>query len=283
MARLRDLLPLLGWLASLAAGIVLFTQLGDGPLAAPPLTEPDAWSAWAAERDGPLAAVALLRVLALALAWYLVGVTTLGLVARLLRLASLVRVADAISGPVVRHVLRSALGVTLAVGVVAASSAPTAGPPRDPAAATAVASGTPDGGDGGATVRAVALTDDADDQDRAVMVSADPPTERMVGLPPGAGDPAEVDQLDDPSADDPADHAPAADRHEVAAGEHLWSIAEQHLRAASGEPPSQAQLVTYWQQLIDANRDRLADPDNPDLIFPGQQLVLPELQPASDA
>jgi nucleoid-associated protein YgaU len=31
----------------------------------------------------------------------------------------------------------------------------------------------------------------------------------------------------------------------------------------------------YWRRLIDANRDRLVDPGNPDLLLPGQELVLP--------
>jgi hypothetical protein len=31
----------------------------------------------------------------------------------------------------------------------------------------------------------------------------------------------------------------------------------------------------YWRRLIDTNRDRLVDPGNPDLLVPGQELVLP--------
>jgi hypothetical protein len=31
----------------------------------------------------------------------------------------------------------------------------------------------------------------------------------------------------------------------------------------------------YWQRLIAANRHDLIDPDNPDLLVPGQRLVVP--------
>jgi nucleoid-associated protein YgaU len=34
--------------------------------------------------------------------------------------------------------------------------------------------------------------------------------------------------------------------------------------------------VPYWQSLVDANRATLADPENPDLLFSGQVLTLPQ-------
>ena len=35
------------------------------------------------------------------------------------------------------------------------------------------------------------------------------------------------------------------------------------------------EIVSYWEPLIEANKDRLVDPGNPDLILPDQELVLP--------
>lgn len=58
-------------------------------------------------------------------------------------------------------------------------------------------------------------------------------------------------------------------------GDHLWSIAERHLADVHGGPVDDATVTDYWQRLVDANRDRLADADNPDLIYPGQQFELP--------
>jgi len=55
----------------------------------------------------------------------------------------------------------------------------------------------------------------------------------------------------------------------VEVGDHLWGISETVV--AGGDES----VVDYWRQLIDANRDRLPDPTNPDLIHPGTHLVLP--------
>jgi len=59
--------------------------------------------------------------------------------------------------------------------------------------------------------------------------------------------------------------------HTVQPGEHFWAIAER----AVAEQNLEIGVTEYWQRLIDLNRAGLVDPDNPDLIFPGQVLVLP--------
>ncbi len=61
----------------------------------------------------------------------------------------------------------------------------------------------------------------------------------------------------------------------VAAGDHLWGIAEEALTDRAGSEPDLREIVGYWQDLIEVNRERLVDPGNPDLIYPGQVLVLP--------
>lgn len=65
--------------------------------------------------------------------------------------------------------------------------------------------------------------------------------------------------------------------HVVEAGEHFWSIAESALRSAASDDPDPTTIMRYWGTLVDANRHQLMDPDNPDLIMPGQRLVLPPL------
>ena len=316
MRRLQDVLPLAAWLGSLTAGIVLFTQLGDGALATPALTDAAGWRSWLQGQEAVLAGVALLRLLVLGLAWYLVGVTTLGLVARLLRLASLARVADAISGPIVRHVLRQALGVSMAVGVVAASTgaAPRAasdlGAGGDTVVAAAVDDGaradarsaTSDHGRGYAapTVRPIA------DAGSGPTVSAQPmdaergpdATDRVTAVPlppalsgpieaPGADELGDVGPADDgpgevASAASPAGAPPVEQEHTVSSGEHLWSIAAQVVEGALGRTASDAEVGAYWQVLIEDNRDRLANPDDPDLLFPAQVLRLPDVSAAVD-
>ncbi len=63
----------------------------------------------------------------------------------------------------------------------------------------------------------------------------------------------------------------------VAAGDSLWSIAEAHLTVAGGAAPSLDAVSSYWSRLVAANRE-LGDPD---LIFPGDRVVLPPPVPGS--
>jgi nucleoid-associated protein YgaU len=69
--------------------------------------------------------------------------------------------------------------------------------------------------------------------------------------------------------------APAKDRWTVTSGECFWSIAEDVLASHLGRSPSDAEIVPYWQRLIEANRHELAQRDNADLIFPAQIFVVP--------
>jgi len=61
----------------------------------------------------------------------------------------------------------------------------------------------------------------------------------------------------------------------VSAGDSFWSIAEDVLADRQGGPPAESQVAGYWQRLVDANRDRLPVPANPDILHAGQTLVLP--------
>lgn len=59
-------------------------------------------------------------------------------------------------------------------------------------------------------------------------------------------------------------------------GDSIWSIAEETLEDVWGRSDlTEEEIADYWRILIDANEDRLVDPGNPDLILPGQELVLP--------
>ncbi|MDQ2826434.1 MAG: hypothetical protein M3Y04_05685, partial [Actinomycetota bacterium] len=67
----------------------------------------------------------------------------------------------------------------------------------------------------------------------------------------------------------------SADRWTVAPGQCFWSIAESVLSTHLGRSPTDAEIVPYWERLIDANRAELAHWDNADLIFPGQVFAVP--------
>ena len=77
---------------------------------------------------------------------------------------------------------------------------------------------------------------------------------------------------------DPAPGPAAPRTWTVAPGQHLWSISSAVLADALGRPPSDPEVVPYWRRVIEANRTRLADPANADLLFPGQVLVVPPLE-----
>jgi nucleoid-associated protein YgaU len=64
---------------------------------------------------------------------------------------------------------------------------------------------------------------------------------------------------------------PAPTLHRVVPGDHLWAIAEHAMSEALGRTPTDAEVDPFWREVIVANPD-LVDPD---LIFPGQILVVP--------
>jgi LysM repeat protein len=289
-------LPLVLWFASLLLGIALFHAMGSGPLSPPPLRDPSSWQAWAEAREPLTAVVALLRLLVLALAWYLVGVTTIGMVSRLTRVARLVRIADALTVPAVRRLLQGALGLGLATAMVGAAT-PAAAPASTAVVASLDADPTPR--QAGDTVPP------GSSEDEVRLVRADHDEARMA-------DPGDVDDVrtigTDPAddalpvplqlleADGPAGAVGVVDEvsmrrvveeppdltasYQVAAGDSLWTIAARTLEAARGSSPTETELHGYWGSLIEVNRARLADPANPDLIFPGQSLVLPPVPTA---
>ncbi|MFP5308020.1 MAG: LysM peptidoglycan-binding domain-containing protein [Actinomycetes bacterium] len=296
-ARLRAAAPLLGWVVCLVVAIALLATTGRGPLAGPTLTQPGTWGAWLGERDPIVAVVSLLRLVALGLAWYLLGVTTVSVLARTLRAARLVRLADALSIPLVRRLSQQAVGVSLAGAVLTSVTGPlavAAPTPMGPASAGAVASAA-----GDATLTMAPLDDaptaGADDAETLTMAALDDPA-RAAGVrvaetitmqaveapaPPAVAPPQVAPPADAAGATDAAAPAPAGGREvTVASGDHLWSLAEDALVAAWGRDVSDDELAPYWRDVVEANRDRLADPTDPDLLFPGQQVVLPATPPA---
>ena len=112
-----------GMVIAAAFGVVLLGlhAAGDGVLATPP-TDVDGFAAWLRARDPLIATVALLRVVALAISWYLAGVSLLTLLSRLTGLRVLAVVASSLSTPAVHRLTHGAVGMSL----VAAIAAPTA-------------------------------------------------------------------------------------------------------------------------------------------------------------
>ncbi len=64
--------------------------------------------------------------------------------------------------------------------------------------------------------------------------------------------------------------------HAVRRGECFWSIAETLVLTRIDEA-TEADIAHYWRQLIEANRSKLPDSSNPDLLWAGTVLDLPAL------
>jgi nucleoid-associated protein YgaU len=102
-----------------------------------------------------------------------------------------------------------------------------------------------------------------------------------------AGDDVTMVRMDEPTSDTTTPVAPlqvavqeaplpvATNEWTVRRGDHLWSIAARVLGERTGHQPTDRDTDPFWRRLILANHDLLADPNNPDLIFPGQVLVIP--------
>jgi nucleoid-associated protein YgaU len=61
----------------------------------------------------------------------------------------------------------------------------------------------------------------------------------------------------------------------VVTGDSFWAIATQVATTRFGGSPSAAEVTSVWHALITANSNRLIQPGNPNLIYPGQVFVVP--------
>ena len=238
----------MAWVALLVGSLAVLRLGASGDLAAPPLSA-GGLGRWVDARDPATVAVALVRLAAEGVVWYLLALTALHAVAALFDRRSLHAVAAFLTAPGFDRLLRGALGagviavlpVTADAGVVAIAPVGAPVPDATPRAARVP---TPDG--------------------TATMRPLDDPatggTARMVPHPAAVEPPA-----------------PVPTTWQVAPGESFWSIAEEQLAQVRQRPPRDNEVVPYWRAIIDANRHRLVDPDDPDLILPGQVLELPPI------
>ena len=64
----------------------------------------------------------------------------------------------------------------------------------------------------------------------------------------------------------------------VQRGDHLWSLSEVHLQQVTGRTDlAEHEIARYWVRVVKENRTRIRS-GNPDHIYPGEILVLPEVQ-----
>lgn len=265
----RLILP--AWCAGLASALLALHLLSGSDLTVP--GAPSRWADWI-DRVGPATAVVgVLRIAALGLAWYLVLATIVGAASRAAQRERAVAAADLVTPRFLRRLLASASGLAISgVGLALASTPVLVGVERVGSSSQSTEVST-------ATLQRISPIE--------VEVSA--PVERLPAPPArdASVSTAELSVLDlsglgEALAATVEVSTPVVDETwEVAAGDHLWMIAEEVLAESTGSTPDEADVADYWWVLIEANRARLVAPDNPDLLFPGQVLTIPAPTPVS--
>lgn len=310
-ARFAATVGLAAWGAALVAAGRVLAATGADTLTIP-LTSARDLAAWAGATPPADMAVAVLRLAGIAACAYLLVVTALGVLAQALGWRRLAGAVGRASPRVVRRLVAGGSGVGLAVGtLVAAAPVPdlpsgavrstVAAVPGVPAPDQATMSrvGSPAAPPGTATMtRDDALTAaGAASAGSATMTRMAPAGSATMTRDAGAPDPSPAAPVGrpGPSADRTDDGPSAAPQTAVPApavaaapalptvdptvwvvapGDSLWSIADEVVRdvrpGATGR-----EVSAYWRGLVAANRASLVDPENPDLLVPGQRLIVP--------
>jgi hypothetical protein len=245
-------------------------------------------------------------MVALALGWYLLATTLASTLLRLARAGRAASMAEAFALPSVRRLTRAAAGLTLTAAaltttgplVLAAETAsaidahapeppptmrrlpdqlPTTTNPPPTTASVVVRGAEVDAGPPGTP---------APDSSTTTAPPADTTTTTERPAPPAARPMPTMRRL--PKERPPTTTTAATTTTTAAArpapattwtvrpGDHFWRIAEEVLTAAWHRAPTDAEITPYWWSLVEHNRAGLANPHNPDLLFPGQEIgILP--------
>lgn len=247
-------LSLCGLVAAEVAAVVALHRLGTLPGLAVSWDDPAGWLAVTAAEDVLLV---VCRLVALACAVWLLGGTLLYTLAKVLRIPSAIRAVEWAALPAVRRVADRAVAVALATSSVMGAGAGGAwadGPAPPPPAVASFAGASAGAGAALGGYRPV-----------------------PAGVPDLGGLLVEPQPRGMPTPVSPAPVPPPADQHVVVAGDDLWSIAKDRLAASLGVAPERIgpeQVAGYWRVLVRANVATLHSGD-PDLLLPGEVLVLP--------
>ena len=235
--------------------VLALHRLGAAPWFEIGWTDLPAWLATTQVED---VIVALLRQVALACAYWVLGSTVLYLVARASRLPRALRAVAWCAPAGVRRIVDRAVAVGLMGSVLTSGPVALAATPA-------------------LDVRSTGTEVVGTLQERAPAPSFLPPAPRLLpdmvpampampASPPG--------RLSDASAT--TAESAATDHHSrvVGAGESLWSIAEDTLAVTWGHAPRVEEISSYWRTVIARNASDLRSGD-PDLIYAGEVLHMP--------
>ena len=224
-------------LAACATAAGYLHRLGSEPWAQIDLDGPLIWLLRTSPED---VVAALLRLAALATCWWVIGSFLTALLVRVVGWRPAIRMVDRLAPLLVRRLAqRLTGGALLAVSVLGPTSPAVALSGYEPAAP--VGRFTPPG---------MAVDD----------TPASPPV------------------LQRPPATPPTTSTGGERRVAVAPGDHLWGIARAEVARRLGVGPREVaatQVAAYWRRVVAANEGRLRSGD-PDLLFPGEVVILPE-------
>ncbi|MGQ0849566.1 MAG: LysM peptidoglycan-binding domain-containing protein [Actinomycetota bacterium] len=194
---------------------------------------------------------AVLRLIGLGIAYWLLGTTALYAISRLLRLsAALKSVRWMTIRPMRRLVdgmLAGGLAVTMSMPAIASSTAPgyVPVPAGDPVPLPPATNQAPD-----PVTPAQPTTAERDVHEMYVPVT--------------------------PIRKEPPVPTLGAIEVIVKAGDSMWKLAEERIVTWRGNEATDADIAPYWLAVIGANKNRIRSGD-PDLIYPGEVLILPAL------
>ncbi len=275
------------WLSGLAVGcataIFVLWRAGN-PALDPPPPDPTRWPAWAGSREPIDLVASISRLVATAALGYCTALAALVALAVVCRSSRLRRVAGRVSpGPLAALSALAVVGANPALASASAAPQPEPDPPvmrviEDPQTATeeppAVSDrpATTSTSTASTTSTGSTTTTAAPATTEAEVTGASPTTAAATpqGAPPDEKEASEQERTVESSADP----TPATE-YTVERGDSFWEIARRRVRLATGREPTDPEIRSYWVALGADNEDRLSDPEDPNLLFPGQTLRLP--------
>jgi hypothetical protein len=253
--RSANRLPRLELLAVLGAEVALVValHLAGGPAYGVPVASiPD----WLQSADPAVALVALARLAALAIGYWLLATTVAYAAAHHLGWHSVTGSLRWVTLPFVRRVVHGVTAMSLTGATLLGPATMT----TVPALAQSAVLVQDVGGDGASTTSVTGTSEVPDPAGYQPEAAGWPdtgrdgdfwrPTALTEGLPA------------------------AATSHTVVPQDNLWGIAEGHLRQTVGRDVTEDEVTQYWLRVVDANRATLRSGD-PNLIYPQEQVTLP--------
>jgi hypothetical protein len=273
MSRLRALTAVATVVVLPMVAIRLLHGVADRPWFRIDWSDVPGWLATTSLAD---AVSALVRLAALAVAYWSLAGTLAYLTAVFIGSERLITRVAPFTFPVVRRLADRLVAGTIAMGVMTAPLIASTHPrPPPPLPAQPVADAyVPEARLTGHVPPSEALEPPSEDRPDPVAFAGRPTTAPgdVQDNPPWEV-PGPTDEPE-PAVMDWAGGAGAVDVT-VAPGDHLWMLAERRLAAVTGRAVADHEIAPYWRTTVDHNLPRLRSGD-PDLLHPGETITLPD-------